>query len=219
MTAPLAIDVAVPDPEPGVRAPWLVVPVLGDPLPRHLFMRSVEWPEPVGPVLRPDRAAPPRVPFRSTLSAADFAALPTPAPLMKPNPTTARFAALFALLLPAYLAALVACLALDKPISAGFVAFAFLLTAMGMCSALRDCGVTLLLARFPRERVWGFESYCAGSCALNLGTLEVGLHYPAVWARWLVPALRAAGWGLLWSAVIAAAFGLCWAVVTIGGPA
>lgn len=49
----LPIDVAVPDEPEDV--PWLTVPVLGDPFPRHLFMRSLEWPEPLPPVLRPDR--------------------------------------------------------------------------------------------------------------------------------------------------------------------
>lgn len=44
---PLPIDVAVPDPVPA-RDPW----------PYHLCMPSVDWPEPPGPVLRPDRAAP-----------------------------------------------------------------------------------------------------------------------------------------------------------------
>ena len=44
---PLPIDLAEPDPfHPAV---------LGDPYPRHLFMRSLEWPEPLPAVLRPDR--------------------------------------------------------------------------------------------------------------------------------------------------------------------
>lgn len=45
--SPLPIDLAEPDPfHPAV---------LGDPYPRHLFMRSLEWPEPLPAVLRPDR--------------------------------------------------------------------------------------------------------------------------------------------------------------------
>jgi hypothetical protein len=42
--APLPVDFAGPEP---VRAPWLVTEAVGDPLPRHLFMRGVEWPAPL----------------------------------------------------------------------------------------------------------------------------------------------------------------------------
>jgi hypothetical protein len=40
----LPIDVAHPDPHPG------------DPWPAHLFLHAVEWPAPLGAVLRPDTA-------------------------------------------------------------------------------------------------------------------------------------------------------------------
>lgn len=48
MPRQLPIDVAVPDPVP-----------VGDPWPYHLCMPSVDWPEPVGPVLRRDRGGAP----------------------------------------------------------------------------------------------------------------------------------------------------------------
>lgn len=60
--APLPIDLAEPDPfHPAV---------LGDPYPRHLFMRSLEWPEPLPPVLRPDR------PYCPTAHAVQLGLLP-----------------------------------------------------------------------------------------------------------------------------------------------
>jgi hypothetical protein len=43
---PLPVDVVFPD------------PAVGDPVPRHLTMRGVEWPAASDPVLRPDRPAP-----------------------------------------------------------------------------------------------------------------------------------------------------------------
>jgi hypothetical protein len=65
---PLLVDVAVPDAPD--RAPWLDVPVLGDPYPRHLFAREVAWPEPLPPVLRPDR------PYNPTAHAVQLGLLP-----------------------------------------------------------------------------------------------------------------------------------------------
>lgn len=68
---PPHLELVLAEPDAPARAPWLGVPVLGDPYPRHLFAPEVAWHEPLPPVLRPER------PYNPTSHAVQLGLLPS----------------------------------------------------------------------------------------------------------------------------------------------